>query len=131
MSNELEYWQDFPGFWFLLQKLAPLCLGKAGGYKAVAYQNGTLYQHSVGCQQTQLLFLGHGGKLILQIHGFVQQTAGVEKLFQGQAAAAVPLLQFFVAGVIFLDMALRIGNIPAVQPFLCLLAGGAGRVLNQ
>jgi len=80
------------------------------------YQNGIfqnnqrpLDQHSVGREQLKLFFLGHGRKFGFQFHGFIEKTAGVEELFQGKAAAGMPLFQFFVSGIVLLAVTVLIG----------------------
>lgn len=49
-----------------------------------------LDEHTVGRKQAELFFFGHGGEPVFQIHGLVQQAAGVEKTLERQAAHFVP-----------------------------------------
>ena len=90
-----------------------------------------LDQHAIRSQQPQLLLLGHGGELFLQVQRFIQQAAGVEEFLKLQAADLVPMLQFLVSGVAVLDMPVGIFDALGVQPSFSLLAGGAGRVLDK
>ena len=73
----------------------------------------------------------HLGQLVLQLHGLIEQAAGIEELFQRQSAAPVPCGQLVVSRVFQLDVAEIVGNVVFVQPFSRFLAGGAFGIADK
>ena len=105
------------------QQALPFGFLESGKDDIAADYDGALYEHAVCRKQTELLILGHGGKLVLQTHGFVQQTAGVEKALERQTAHFVPRFELVIAGIILLDMAFGIGKSVVIEPDFGLFAG--------
>ena len=60
-----------------------------------------------------------------QAQAAVELAAGVEELFQGQAAGLVPGLQLLQGGVVLFNVPNGVGELVLVQPLLGLFAGGA------
>ena len=115
----------------LFQQLLPVLLLEAHQDGVAVDEDGALDQHAVGGQQMQLLLPGHSGQLVLQTQIPVDPAAGVEEFLQLQPAFLLPAGQLLGRGVLLLDMAG--GEVQGVvgQPFLRLLAGGAGRVFDE
>ena len=74
----------------VLEAAFPLGFPEANQNKFIGDQQRTLYQHAIGSKQPQHLILGHAGQLVLQRHGFIKLSAGVDELFQRQSAAGMP-----------------------------------------
>ena len=116
---------------FGFQAAFPFRLFKAHKNHAIPDGKRPLHQHSVGCKQFQHFFFAHGRQPVFQIHGLIEQAAGVEKLFQRQAAGMVPRREFLVRRVVCFDVPDRIVNSVFVQLLLRLLAGSALGVANK
>ena len=133
-------WQRHPhrttgsGTWtFLLsfQRLFPFCLFEAHQHKIVSDEHGPLDQQSIRCQQGIHFVLRPGRQLVLQSLLFVEQAAGVEEFFQGQAADLVPLAQLGRSRPVGLDMPDLALNPVGIQPLLCLLTGASLRIAKK
>ena len=68
-----------------------------------------------------LLGLAHLRRLFGQAQARVELAAGVEELFQGQAAGLVPGLQLLQGGVVLFNVPNGVGELVLVQPLLGLL----------
>lgn len=65
------------------QTFRPLGFFEADQHEVVAHQQRALDQHPVCRKELQHLVLAHGGELILQRHGLIDETAGVTELSEG------------------------------------------------
>ena len=75
----------------LFQKLRAPFLGfEAHEDEVIGHKDGTFHQHAVGGKQCKHFRILHGGELILQLQGSVKKPAGIEELFQLQAAFLLP-----------------------------------------
>ena len=116
---------------FCFKAIRPLGFLEAHEDKIVPYQQRALDQHTVCGEELQHLVLAHLWQLVLQLHGLIQQAAGVEKFLQRQSTALVPCSQLVISRVLQLDVAEIVGNVVFVQPLSRLLAGGAFGVANK
>ena len=91
-------------------------------------QQRALDQFAVRSQQSDLFRFAHRRQLVLQFHLLINQSAGVEKVFQRKLAAFDSFCQFFDRRIPIDDMAVLVRYFMLIQPFFCISAGVAFRV---
>ena len=118
----------------LINIFTPLDLFEADKDEGITDKDGAFYEHAVGGKQGEHLVLGHLGKLILEVEGFIEQTTRIEKFSYWQPAFSVPLSELVERGIAQLYIAELVFNSVIVEPLFCLLAGctfGVAYKFNQ
>lgn len=119
------FMMDIVSLSVFVQPFFPFLFPEAHQYKVLAHQNWPLHQHTVGGKKLQHFLFCHVGQLLLQLHRPIEQSAGIEELFQRQSTALIPDAQLFQAGIICFNVPKCIRNLMLVQSLLGLLTGAA------